>query len=182
MAGNADFVFPFQHGCHNRFSQIEKIDMTRQDCNHQHQYDIRREFRKRKRIMLPNLLKVHVLQFIFCICHYFFVVIIIIVVICDFFTTSFNCFFFVFFLLKSEWQQVSSSVQELFSVYGYLNNVVVRMISSSPLISKSSSPFIISLGIVPSAPITISITVTFMFHSFLVLWLSQRTYLSFSFL
>ena len=37
---------------------------------------------------------------------------------------------------------------------------------SCPLISKSSSPFTNSLGIVPSAPTTIGITVTFMFHSF----------------
>ena len=39
------------------------------------------------------------------------------------------------------------------------------MISTCPLISKLSSPFINSLGIVPSAPVTIDITVTFMFYS-----------------
>ena len=37
------------------------------------------------------------------------------------------------------------------------------MVSTYPLISKFSSPFINPLGIVP---ITIGITVTFMFHSF----------------
>ena len=39
------------------------------------------------------------------------------------------------------------------------------MVSTCPQISKSFSPFTKPLGIVPSAPIEISITVTFMFHS-----------------
>ena len=39
------------------------------------------------------------------------------------------------------------------------------MFSTRPLISKSSSPFISHLMTVPSVPITISIIVTFMFHS-----------------
>ena len=43
------------------------------------------------------------------------------------------------------------------------NNAVV---STRPLISKSSNPFTSSLGIVLSALIAIGITITFMFHSF----------------
>ena len=45
-------------------------------------------------------------------------------------------------------------------------NGAVLMVSTRPLISKSSSPFIHPLVIVPRAPITIGITVTYMFHSF----------------
>ena len=41
------------------------------------------------------------------------------------------------------------------------------MVSAGPLISKSSSLFTNYLGIVPSTPITIGNTATFMFHSFL---------------
>ena len=42
------------------------------------------------------------------------------------------------------------------------------MISTLPLISKSFSPFTNPLVNVPSVPITIAITVTFMFHSLFV--------------
>ena len=56
---------------------------------------------------------------------------------------------------------------ELFLVFWiYFNHTVVWMVSARPLISKSSIPSTSSLGTVPSAPITISITVTLMFHSF----------------
>ena len=45
------------------------------------------------------------------------------------------------------------------------------MVSTCPLISKSSSRFTNTLEVVPSAPITIGITVTFMFHyDYLLLW------------
>ena len=40
------------------------------------------------------------------------------------------------------------------------------MVPACPTISNSSSPFIKPLGIVLSTPITIGITVTFIFHSF----------------
>ena len=62
-------------------------------------------------------------------------------------------------------------------------NTVLWMVSTCPLISKSSSHFTKYLGIVPSIP-TIGITVTFMFHScfFLVTWQGQGRYLSFRFL
>ena len=51
------------------------------------------------------------------------------------------------------------------------------MISTLAHISKSSSPFTNRFVTVPSAPITIDITVTFMFHSFSVLLQGLRTYL-----
>ena len=49
------------------------------------------------------------------------------------------------------------------SILAILNNVVVWMVSTCPLISKSSSPFNNPLATVPKAPITIGIIVT-MFH------------------
>ena len=54
----------------------------------------------------------------------------------------------------------------LFSILAVLNNAVVWMVSARPLISKSSSPFNNPLIIVPRAPITIGVNVTYMFHSF----------------
>ena len=54
----------------------------------------------------------------------------------------------------------------LFSVHDDLNNAVVWLVSTRPLISKSSSPFINPLVTVPRAPIRIGITVTFMFLQF----------------
>ena len=67
-------------------------------------------------------------------------------------------------LSDSKSPQVSRT---LLSIFVDLNNAVVRMISICPLISKSFSLFTKVWGIVPSAPITIAITVTFMFHIFL---------------
>ena len=54
----------------------------------------------------------------------------------------------------------------LLSILAVLNNAVVRMVSTRPPTSKSSSPFNKPLVTVPKAPITIGIIVTFMFHSF----------------
>ena len=54
----------------------------------------------------------------------------------------------------------------LHSILAVLNNVVVRMVSTHPPVSKSSSPFNNPLVTVPKAPITVGIIVTFMFHSF----------------
>ena len=54
----------------------------------------------------------------------------------------------------------------LLSILTDLNNAMVWMVSTRPHISKSSNPFINSLVIVLSAPTTIGLTVTVMFHSF----------------
>ena len=54
-----------------------------------------------------------------------------------------------------------------------LNHVVVWIVSTHPLISKSSSPCTNPLVTVPSAQITIGITVTFMFHSLFVFFFFQ---------
>ena len=54
----------------------------------------------------------------------------------------------------------------LLSIQVDISNAAVLMVSTCRLICKSSSPFSYLLKIVPSAPITIGITVTFKFHSF----------------
>ena len=54
----------------------------------------------------------------------------------------------------------------LLSILVDLNNPLVWMVHTRPFISKSSSPFINLLVIVPRASIIIHINVAFMFHSF----------------
>ena len=54
----------------------------------------------------------------------------------------------------------------IFGTLGDLNNAIVWIVSSCPLIFKSSSPYTDPFTTVPSAPITIGITVTFMFYFF----------------
>ena len=66
-------------------------------------------------------------------------------------------------LSDSKSPQVSGT---LLSILAVLNNAVVWMVSTRPQTSKSSSPFNNPLVTVPKAPITTSIIVTFMFHSF----------------
>ena len=66
----------------------------------------------------------------------------------------------------------------LLSILAVLTNAVVWMVSTRPPTSKSSSPFCKSLVTVPSAPITIGIIVTCMFHSFFNS-LARSRYLSF---
>ena len=56
--------------------------------------------------------------------------------------------------LEVEWQQISMT---LLTILANLNNVVVWMVSTCPPISKSSSLFTNSLGIVLSVPITVII-------------------------
>ena len=67
----------------------------------------------------------------------------------------------------------------LVSILAVLNNVVV---STRHVISKSSSPCTNPLVTVPSATITVDITLTFMFLSFFVLRQGPSTCLSFYFL
>ena len=69
----------------------------------------------------------------------------------------------------------------LLSILVYLNNGVVLMVSTSPLISMSSTPRINHLVTVSNAQITFSITVTFMFNGFSVLQEGLRTDPSFRF-
>ena len=68
--------------------------------------------------------------------------------------------------LESEWQQVSSSLQDSSQYSGQSQQCcsLDRLHLSS--YSKSSSPFTIHLVTVPRAPITNDITVSFIFHSF----------------
>ena len=66
----------------------------------------------------------------------------------------------------------------LLSILAVLNYVEVWMVSTRPLIFKSSSPFINLLVNVPKAPVTIGIIATFMFHSFFNS-LARSKYLSF---
>ena len=82
-------------------------------------------------------------------------------------------------LSDSESLQVSRT---LLSILVDLNNAVIWMVSTRPLISKYSSPCINPLVSVPLALITIGIIVTFMFHSFSIPKQGPDTNPSFSFL
>ena len=78
---------------------------------------------------------------------------------------------------KSLRDSKSSRVSRTFlSILADLNNALVWMVSTFPLISKFSSPITNPLGIVPRAPITFGIT--FMFHSFLFSSLARYRYSS----
>ena len=70
----------------------------------------------------------------------------------------------------------------LLGILGDIINALVWMVSTFPLNSMSSSPLTNPLGIVSSALITIGITVTFTFHSFLVILQGLYTYLFVRFL
>ena len=69
----------------------------------------------------------------------------------------------------------------ILSILAYINNPVVWMVSTRPLISKSPIPCTNPWLNVRSAAIKIRITVTYMFHSFSVLKEVFGTYLSFCF-
>ena len=56
--------------------------------------------------------------------------------------------------------------------------ILIILILTCLLISKSSSPFTNPLGIVVSVPMTISVTVISMFHSFFFSFLARSRYLS----
>ena len=78
-------------------------------------------------------------------------------------------------LSDSKSPQVSRTRLRILAV---LSNAIVSIVSTRPPISKSSRPFNNPLVIVPNAPITIGIIVTFMFHSFFNS-LARSRYLSF---
>ena len=66
----------------------------------------------------------------------------------------------------------------LFNILADLNNAIVWMISTSPFISKSSRPCTNYLVTLASKPVTIVITVTFMFLSFFFRSLARSCYIS----
>ena len=66
----------------------------------------------------------------------------------------------------------------LLSILADFNNVVVWMVSTHPIISKSTSSSTNLLVTVPRAPVTIGLTITFIFHSFFNSQAKSR-YLSF---
>ena len=72
----------------------------------------------------------------------------------------------VFNISISWWPFTSQVSRTLLSILAILNNVVVWMIFTHPIISKPSSRCTNLLVTVPRAPITIGITVTFIFHNF----------------
>ena len=82
-------------------------------------------------------------------------------------------------LSDSKFPRVSRT---LLSILVDLSNAVVCMVFTRPVVSKSSTPCINPLVTVPTAPITIGVTVTFMFHFFSVLKQGVGPYLSFRFL
>ena len=84
----------------------------------------------------------------------------------------------VFHWSDNKFPQVSRT---LLSILADLSNVVWT-VSTQLLVSKSSSPFTNPLVIVPRAPITIGITVTFMFNCFSILSQDPGTYPSLRFL
>ena len=57
-------------------------------------------------------------------------------------------------------------IRTLLSILTDLNNAVVSTVSTEPLISMSSNLFVNTLQIIPSAPITVGITVTFTFYCY----------------
>ena len=91
------------------------------------------------------------------------------------FHTSVSQYFFHRSLNDSKSLQVSRT---LLSILANLINALVWMVSTLPLISTSSSPGTNPFVTVPSLPITVGITVTFMFRSFLNS-LERSSYLSF---
>ena len=79
-------------------------------------------------------------------------------------------------LSDSKSPQVSRTLLSILAVF---NNAVVWMVSTRPPSSESSSLFSNPLATVPNVPITVGITVTFMFHIFLNSLASRSTYPSF---
>ena len=110
-------------------------------------------------LLLLNLLLLLLLLLLIIIIIIIIVVVVVVIVI----VISYSLRVFYWSLRKSKSPQV---FRNLLSILTDLNNAVVWMVSTCPLISKYSNLFAKFLGIVPSALITIGITVTFIFHSF----------------
>ena len=105
-----------------------------------------------------------------------------------FFFYSFESFSDQHHLMSFHWNLSDSKSTQvsrtLLSILAYLNKNTSRdypngMVSTRVFISTFCSPFTNTLVTVPRAPITIDITVTFMFHSFFSSLPSPGTYLSF---
>ena len=91
-------------------------------------------------------------------------------------TSKHRLYFYHYLLRESfsdQWSLSDSKslqvTRTLLSILAVLNNVVVWMVSARPLISKSPRHFNNPLVTVPKVPITISIIVVFMFHSFFLI-------------
>ena len=90
---------------------------------------------------------------------------------------SYQCQLMVFHWSLSDNKSPQDS-RTLLSILVNFNKAVVWMVSTCPLISKTSGPCTKPLVTVPRAPVTIGITVTFMFHSFFN-FLARPKYLAF---
>ena len=115
-----------------------------------------------------------VIIIVFVIIIVIIIIIIIIIIVIIIITTSGE------FLMVLNWS-LSKSLQvskTLLSILADLNNAVVWMFITCPLISKSFCPIINPSATVARAPITIGINVTFMFHGFFNS-LGRSRYLSF---
>ena len=109
----------------------------------------------------------------FCVLKRITIIIIIIIIIpWEFFTSAFG----------NGLSLNLSLLYSLLSIQPDLNNALVWMVSTRPLISKSSSPWINSLVTVLRAPLTIGIIVTFIFQFFSIALQGPGTYHSFHFL
>ena len=108
------------------------------------------------------LYQLHQLQLVITITIIIIIIIIIIIYSLEF-SHQHKLMVFHWRLSDSKSPQVS---RILFSILAVFNNAVVWMVSTRSPTSKSSRPFNNPLVTMPKAPITISIIVTFMFHSF----------------
>ena len=79
---------------------------------------------------------------------------------------SFESFSYEHYLIVFHWKLSDSKSRTLLSILADLNNAVVWMVSTRALIFNPSSLFTNPLVTVPSAQITIGITINFLYHSF----------------
>ena len=71
----------------------------------------------------------------------------------------------------------SPQVSRTLSILAGINNAVVWVVSTRPLISKSSSSCTNPFETIPRAPFTIGIAVTFVFYSYFFCYLARSSYL-----